>query len=599
MTSTRPVLGCVRSTVGLGFLHTCMMGIFLAAPTYLVSPVDFAGNPVILLQTIMRYKIKDTYATSQMLDHAIANHGGKGVTLHDLKNLMIATDQRPKPDVYQRVRQAFAQSALDRTSINTIYTHVLNPMVASRSYMCIEPIELYLDPTALRRGLIVPVDPDQEPFALLVQDSGMVPVSTQISIVNPETNHLCLVGEYGEIWVQSEANAYSFYGSKDAFDAERFNGRTVDGDPAARYVRTGDLGFLHNVHRPIGPGGSMVEMQVLFVLGSIGETFEVNGLQHFPMDVEASIERCHRALVKGGCAIFQAGSLLVLVAEVRTRAFLASLVPVIVNAALNEHQLVLDIVAFVAMGDFTRSRLGEKQRGKILASWVSRKMRTIAQFSIRDADAEGSVGTLVGADRHSRPASMQSNIAPGGARKSTTSLRQVESISHIPTIEPPLIEGEQLTLQTTNSYEVPPHPDAAQTFSPATFASENDNTPTNEYRPAIHLNTTLDYSPVEQFSPNELARDPLEYTNPRSEWNQNPHTVERRHQESPVSPIERPHLGGYTVQNNTNNNTGSQYSPLEATPPPVGGLRIANRSSDIDEGWAQEALQHMNIKNSK
>jgi hypothetical protein len=79
--------------------------------------------------------------------------------------------------------------------------------------------------------------------------------------------------------------------------------------------------------------------------------------------------------------------LLVLIAEVRTRAFLASLVPVIVNSVLNEHQLVLDIVAFVALGDFPRSRLGEKQRGKILASWVSRKMRTIAQFSIRDPEA--------------------------------------------------------------------------------------------------------------------------------------------------------------------------------------------------------------------
>lgn len=29
MTSTRPVLGCVRSTVGIGFIHTCLMGIFL------------------------------------------------------------------------------------------------------------------------------------------------------------------------------------------------------------------------------------------------------------------------------------------------------------------------------------------------------------------------------------------------------------------------------------------------------------------------------------------------------------------------------------------------------------------------------------------
>ena len=300
MTSTRPVLACVRSTMGIGFLHTCMMGVFLATPTYLVSPVDFAGNPNILMQTLARYKIKDTYATAQMLEHAIAHGAGKGMNLMELKNLMISTEQRPKTDVYGRVRQAFQPAGLDKTAINTIYSHVLNPMVASRSYMCIEPIELYLEPTSLRRGLIVPVDPDQEPFALLVQDSGMVPVSTQISIVNPETNRLCLVGEYGEIWVQSEANAHSFYGSKDAFDAERFNGHTVDGDPGVRYVRTGDLGFLHSVSRPIGPGGNMVEMQVLFVLGAIGETFEVNGLQHFPMDVENSVEKCHRAIVRGG-----------------------------------------------------------------------------------------------------------------------------------------------------------------------------------------------------------------------------------------------------------------------------------------------------------
>lgn len=57
--------------------------------------------------------------------------------------------------------------------------------------------------------------------------------------------------------------------------------------------------------------------------------------------------------------------------------------PVIVNAILNEHQIIVDIVAFVGKGDFPRSRLGEKQRGKILAGWVSRKMRTIAQFSIK------------------------------------------------------------------------------------------------------------------------------------------------------------------------------------------------------------------------
>jgi hypothetical protein len=87
-------------------------------------------------------------------------------------------------------------------------------------------------------------------------------------------------------------------------------------------------------------------------------------------------------------AVFQAGGLTVVLAEVDRKTFLASIVPVIVNSVLNNHHFVIDIVAFVVKGDFPRSRLGEKQRGKILASWVTRKMRTIAQFAIRDGMME-------------------------------------------------------------------------------------------------------------------------------------------------------------------------------------------------------------------
>ena len=274
--------------------------------------------------------------------------------------------------------------------------------------MSIEPIELWLETRALRRGLVYPIDPDTDPTALSVQDSGMVPVSTQIAIVNPETCQLCHVGEYGEIWVQSEGCAKSFYMSKQAFDAERFNGHIIGGDPNAQYVRTGDLGFLHNVTRPIGAGNQPVEMQILFVLGGIGETFDVNGLNHFPVDIENSVERCHRNISAGGSAVFQAGGLVVVLVEVFRKAYLASIVPVIVNAILNGHQVVVDIVAFVGHGDFPRSRLGEKQRGKILASWVTRKLRTIAQFAIRDPDGETSQITEVQEPRSREAASLVS-----------------------------------------------------------------------------------------------------------------------------------------------------------------------------------------------
>jgi hypothetical protein len=95
-------------------------------------------------------------------------------------------------------------------------------------------------------------------------------------------------------------------------------------------------------------------------------------------------KRKKRLLSNPPSACFQAGGLVVILVEVHVKSYLASMVPVIVNTILDQHQLVVDIVAFVGRGDFPRSRLGEKQRGKILASWVTRKMRTIAQFGIRD-----------------------------------------------------------------------------------------------------------------------------------------------------------------------------------------------------------------------
>ncbi|KAF2124691.1 acetyl-CoA synthetase-like protein [Dothidotthia symphoricarpi CBS 119687] len=646
MTSTRPVLGCVRSTIGLGFVHTCVMGVFLAAPTYLVSPVDFAQNPNILFQTLARYKIKDAYATSQMLDHAIARGAGKTMPLHELKNLMIATDGRPRVDVYQRVRMHFQPASLDKTAINTVYSHVLNPMVASRSYMCIEPIELHLDVNALRRGLILPVDPDLEPNSLLVQDSGMVPVSTQIAIVNPETNQLCLVGEYGEIWVQSEANAHSFYGSKERLDAERFNGRTVDGDPNVRYVRTGDLGFLHNVTRPIGPNGASVDMQVLFVLGSIGDTFEVNGLNHFSMDIEQSVERCHRNILPGGwyvqvltqlgyaiadtvhSAVFQAGGLVVVVVEIFRRNFLASMVPVIVNAVLNEHQLVIDIVAFVIKGDFHRSRLGEKQRGKILAGWVTRKMRTIAQYSIRDPNGADNQITEEPVGRASTSTFMRNSIGGPGSMKSPSlhgagsTLGMTAQMNHLQMQmnAQELAAQSQFAAAPADSLGHASYQPSIPGMSPGPFHNGNDITPTEErmrFPPHLEEHAPLNYLPVDRagvFDDNPGVG--TEYVQPQ-DFNYLP----QQQYAAPSAPLpnilragpmeERgyapePTFYSYQDQEAADDQQGDGRWQTQDSDYGYGGggggggLRVANRDSgDSNDSWTKDALNGLNFAGSQ
>lgn len=510
-----------------------------------------------LFLTLSRYKIKDTYATSQMLDHAMANMPGKGFAMHELKNLMIASETRPRNDVYERVRLHFAQAGLDRTAINTIYSHIMNPMIASRSYMCVEPIEMCLDLKALRRGLVLPVDPELEPQSLLVQDSGMVPVSTQISIVNPETNRLCYVGEFGEIWVQSEACAHSFYMSNDPLDAERFNARREDGDPQAPFVRTGDLGFLHNVSRPIGPGGALVEMQVLFVLGSIGETFDVNGLSHFPMDIENSVEKCHRNIVPSGCAVFQAGGLVVILVEVMRKNFLASIVPVIVNAVLNAHQLVPDLVAFVARGDFPRSRLGEKQRGKILAGWVTRKMRTIAQFGIKDPNEQG--------DPRASSSSFRGNSIRG------SSLKHVESVTAMQELAENDYDESQTDMPSEESHMMYDN-DSIMHSPPAELADNEEVVRSSEDTPTAPSNQQFQL-PLHQGAYFDGAAD---------EPNRRPSNTTPQPQQQPASYLELPEMGSFMSDNGT---SPGQYQSK-------GHRRESSRSSESEKPWRQEFLSY-------
>lgn len=264
--------------------------------------------------------------------------------------------------------------------------------------------------------------------------------------------------------------------------------------------------------------------------------------------------------------------------------------PVVVNTVLNEHRLVLDIVAFVQKGDFPRSRLGEKQRGKILASWVSRKMRTIAQFSIRDPDAEGSVGTAVPDEVIARRSSMQSGRANTGAFRggpgsfgrtpgtAGSSLRNVESIPRLSVAEEPL--NESLTLQTSYaSYHdgslAPPHfmDDHAHDRE-----GRNDSTPTNERPMPLQLNTTLDYSPVG-------GHVMYESPNPTSSG---AHSGNGRPGESYSTPNDTYGSGDYLSY--------QPASPIEIPMGGRGGLRVANRTSVESEEWSQEAMRHLNLR---
>lgn len=388
-----PIVGCVRHAVGIGFVQACLLGVYLGTTTYLLLPVNYAENPLAFYLALARYKIKDVYVTEQMLKYAAIKFTPKGFNLNQLKNMMISMEDRVDYEFLRKIAKVFHPAKLTPLTMLTVYNHFYNPMVALRLYATVAPVELYLDPVALRQGYVSIVNQADYPNALLIQDLGMVPVCTEVAIVNPETRKVCREGEFGEIWVCSEANLTNFtngpVGPKDNFTELQFHGVIDGGDPNIQYLRTGDLGFLHNISitkTSKSPSTSAVPetalFQPLFVLGKIADTFEVMGLHHFPIDIENTIELCHPDIFSNGLCVFKCADFTVVVCELKRLRYFALLVPLIVNTVLSKHHLIVDIVAFVKKDNFPISRLGTKQRARLVDAWVSGEIPILALFGV-------------------------------------------------------------------------------------------------------------------------------------------------------------------------------------------------------------------------
>ncbi|KAF8002740.1 hypothetical protein HF325_003705 [Metschnikowia pulcherrima] len=390
LSSKSSIVGCVRHSAGIGFVQAALLGVYLGTTTYLSSPVNFAGNPLSFFLSLAKYKVKDVFVTEQMLKYAVAKFTPKGFNLSHLKNMMINTDGRVEIDLLRKIANIFLLAKLNTASMSAVYNHCFNPIISTRSYMTVAPVDLFLDPIALRQGYISIVNQAEHPNALRVQDSGMVPVCTEIAIVNPETCNICKEGEFGEIWVNSEANLISFTngpkGPVDNFIKKQFVGKILGDKSDRTYLRTGDLGFLHHIsitkNRSNEAHEEVTSFQPLFVLGKISDTFEVMGLHHFPLDIESTIEACHPDIYKNGSCIFKCADYTIVVCEARRSRSLSALVPMIVNTVFSKHHLIVDIVAFIKRGEFPISRLGTKQRARIVDAWVQGIIPLSVQYGV-------------------------------------------------------------------------------------------------------------------------------------------------------------------------------------------------------------------------
>lgn len=178
---------------------------------------------------------------------------------------------------------------------------------------------------------------------------------TQVEIVDPETRQRLSDAQIGEIWIRGDSVSSGYFRNP-ALTEQVFHGRLAD--PAERpFLRTGDLGFKQG--------------DTLYVTGRIKDMIIVRGQNHYPQDIEHTVESCSELGRQQACVAFalqiDGAEYLVIVQELRRGASGEShqqLPAQISQRVVEEHGLKPYRIALVPPGSVPRTTSGKLRRAE-------------------------------------------------------------------------------------------------------------------------------------------------------------------------------------------------------------------------------------------
>lgn len=196
----------------------------------------------------------------------------------------------------------------------------------------------------------------------------------KLVIVDPLTLQPCSEKVEGEIWLKSSSVAQGYWNrpeeTRSTFEA--YLATTGEGP----FLRTGDLGYVYR--------------QELYVTGRIKDLIIIRGANHYPQDIELTVEQSHPALRPGCGAAFSIDihdrEQLMVAQEVRP-AFIPGLktdeiLHAIRTAIVEEHQLQAHTILLLQPGSIPKTSSGKIQRHACREQFLRGELKIIARDSL-------------------------------------------------------------------------------------------------------------------------------------------------------------------------------------------------------------------------
>jgi acyl transferase domain-containing protein/acyl-CoA synthetase (AMP-forming)/AMP-acid ligase II/NADPH:quinone reductase-like Zn-dependent oxidoreductase/acyl carrier protein/ubiquinone/menaquinone biosynthesis C-methylase UbiE len=353
----------------MGLIGNALHPLYLGGDLVFMSPIDFLQKPSRWLQAISMFR--GTVAGGPNFAYRLCADeiDDSELTGVDLSCWQVAFNGAEPIDsrVLRRFADRFANYGFDHSQFCPCYgmaetTLLVSSSVRGEAVRELPPDHIQDVPEASRSNWI---------------GCGVPEKSMDVRIVDPETKTEMPAGEIGEIWIAGPSVAAGYWKNpeqtRDTFAAQILGCEK-------KYLRTGDLGLIDQATFP----------GELFVTGRCKDLIIINGVNHYPQDIERTSDAAHPANELGGSAAFSisgdAGERVVIVQELRRSqrrdANAEEVLDAIRDAVMAEHQLVPVSIVLIRPGGLPKTTSGKVQRSEARRQFENDGYRVLHRWDL-------------------------------------------------------------------------------------------------------------------------------------------------------------------------------------------------------------------------
>jgi len=381
----KPVLGVgwIPTYHDMGLIGSLLQPAYLGIRCVLMSPLHFLSNPLRWLHAISRYQGTSSGGPNFAYDLCVARirrAPPSELESLDLSSWQIAFNgaEPIRQDTMARFARTFEPCGFKASAFYPCYGLAEATLFVAGGDAHTPPILASLNPAELARGKVSERLNGSGERVLV--SSGPVREGLEVAIVHPETRRRCASADIGEIWVRGASVAGGYWNNPEE-TAQVFGAHLADSEDGP-YLRTGDLGFLREGE--------------LFVAGRIKDLIIIRGRNHYPQDIEKTIDTCHPSVRRGSNAAFSleiAGEeRLALAVELNNLDATDGVAEAIRQAVLEAHQLNVHGIAFLRKRTLPKTSSGKVQRHACKEGFVAHTLEEVSRSILSMAAPANGVG---------------------------------------------------------------------------------------------------------------------------------------------------------------------------------------------------------------